>query len=98
MVRQQLGLPLTVPRNRNRITNKSRLKVYKGDLDAESYIPDDDDEKTRLQQSVAGVDQEDANVGSTLQPITARHRCGCVVRGLLTNISFLGASLASSPF
>jgi enhancer of polycomb-like protein len=65
MVRQ-LGLPLTVPRSRNRITNKSRLKIYKGDIDAEAYIPEEDDEKTRLLQSVAGVDKEDANVGSRL--------------------------------
>ncbi|THV08426.1 hypothetical protein K435DRAFT_824921 [Dendrothele bispora CBS 962.96] len=48
-------------RNRNRINNKSRLKIVKGNIDTDPIIPDEDEEKNRLLQSVAGVDQEDAN-------------------------------------
>jgi enhancer of polycomb-like protein len=50
-------------RNRNRITNKSRLKLYQGSLDADVVlIPDEDEEKHILNDLVAGVDAEDANV------------------------------------
>ncbi|KAF5344088.1 hypothetical protein D9758_008835 [Tetrapyrgos nigripes] len=48
-------------RNRNRINNKSRLKIVQGNIDTDPIIPDEDEEKNRLLQSVAGVDQEDAN-------------------------------------
>ncbi|KAL0575466.1 Enhancer of polycomb-like protein 1 [Marasmius crinis-equi] len=53
--------PASTLRNRNRINNKSRLKIVHGNIDADPIIPDEDDEKNRLLQSVAGVDQEDAN-------------------------------------
>jgi hypothetical protein len=50
-------------RNRNRITNKSRLKIYQGSLDADvALIPDEDEERHLLNNLVAGVDAEDANV------------------------------------
>ena len=50
-------------RNRNRITNKTRLKIHQGTLDADAIlIPDEDEEKHRLTNLVAGVDAEDANV------------------------------------
>ena len=50
-------------RNRNRITNKTRLKIHQGSLDADAVlIPDEDEEKYRLTNLVAGVDAEDANV------------------------------------
>jgi enhancer of polycomb-like protein len=50
-------------RNRNRITNKTRLRIIKGNVDAEDLlIPDEDEEKHRLTNLVAGVDAEDANV------------------------------------
>ena len=50
-------------RNRNRITNKSRLKLYQGSLDTDVVlIPDEDEEKHILNNLVAGVDAEDANV------------------------------------
>lgn len=55
-------LPQSSLRNRNRVTNKTRLKVYHGNVNADILIPDEDEEKARLLQSVAGVDQEDANV------------------------------------
>ena len=50
-------------RNRNRITNKTRLKIHHGNLDVDALlIPDEDEEKNRLTNLVAGVDAEDANV------------------------------------
>ena len=48
-------------RNRYRVTNKTRLKVIKGDIDAESILVDEDEERARV-VSTAGVDAEDANV------------------------------------
>ncbi|KAF8623276.1 hypothetical protein AX17_007482 [Amanita inopinata Kibby_2008] len=49
-------------RNRNRITNKTRLKIHQGNLDVDTLlIPDEDEEKNRLTNLVAGVDAEDAN-------------------------------------
>ncbi|KAF9467645.1 enhancer of polycomb-like-domain-containing protein [Collybia nuda] len=49
-------------RNRIRITNKTRLKIHHGNLDADALlIPDEDEEKHRLTNLVAGVDAEDAN-------------------------------------
>ncbi|KAK0210971.1 enhancer of polycomb-like-domain-containing protein [Desarmillaria ectypa] len=60
MPRPQPPVPSTL-RNRNRITNKSRLRVHIGNVEADPIIPDEDDEKNRMLQSVAGVDQEDAN-------------------------------------
>src|SRR5271154_4170382 len=54
-------------RNRNRITNKTRLKIYQGTLDADAVlIPDEDEEKHILNNLVAGVDAEDANVSTPL--------------------------------
>ena len=56
-------------RNRNRITNKTRLKIHQGSLDADAVlIADEDEEKYRLTNLVAGVDAEDANV-SLVSPI-----------------------------
>ena len=57
-------------RNRNRITNKTRLKIHQGSPDAEAVlIPDEDEEKYRLTNLVAGVDAEDANVSLNFQLI-----------------------------
>ncbi|KAJ7746872.1 enhancer of polycomb-like-domain-containing protein [Mycena maculata] len=53
--------PPTTLRNRNRITNKYRLKIIHGNIDTDPFIPDEDDEKSRSNLAVAGVDQEDAN-------------------------------------
>ncbi|KAF7370853.1 Enhancer of polycomb-like protein [Mycena sanguinolenta] len=64
--------PPTTLRNRNRITNKYRLKIIHGNIDTDPFIPDEDDEKSRSSLAVAGVDQEDANVSLSL-PITAGH-------------------------
>lgn len=49
-------------RNRNRVTNKTRLKVIKGNIDADPIVLDEDEERARV-VSTAGVDAEDANVG-----------------------------------
>ncbi|KAF8070202.1 enhancer of polycomb-like-domain-containing protein [Lyophyllum atratum] len=50
-------------RNRNRqLSNKARLKVVHGDLEADPlYIPDEDEERHHLTNLAAGVDAEDAN-------------------------------------
>ncbi|KAK1224970.1 Enhancer of polycomb-like protein 1 [Marasmius sp. AFHP31] len=45
-----------------------RLKVIKGNIDTDPVVVDEDEEKNRLLQSVAGVDQEDANVGASSPP------------------------------
>ena len=71
-------------RNRNRITNKSRLKLHRGSLDTDLLLfPDEDEEKLILNNLVAGVDAEDANV--TILPTTflPRHPSfgGCATRG-----------------
>ena len=50
-------------RNRNRVTNKTRLKVIKESIDADPIVLDEDEEKARV-VSTAGVDAEDANVSS----------------------------------
>lgn len=47
-------------RNRNRVTNKTRLHIVQGTLDADPLAFDEDDEKARI-VSTAGVDAEDAN-------------------------------------
>ncbi|KAG1815349.1 enhancer of polycomb-like-domain-containing protein [Suillus variegatus] len=47
-------------RNRNRVTNKTRLKVIQGSIDADPLVLDEDEEKARI-ISTAGVDAEDAN-------------------------------------
>lgn len=83
MVRNLPPVPSTL-RNRNRINNKSRLKIILGNFEADSLIPDEDEEKHRLQQSVLGVDQEDANVSSRFsqsQRATSLEHCGTATRG-----------------
>ncbi|KAK0460039.1 enhancer of polycomb-like-domain-containing protein [Desarmillaria tabescens] len=53
--------PGSTPRTRNRITNKTRLKIYIGNIEVDPFSFDEDEEKNRLAQRVAGVDQDDAN-------------------------------------
>ncbi|KAK0185657.1 enhancer of polycomb-like-domain-containing protein [Armillaria mellea] len=53
--------PGSTPRTRNRITNKTRLKIYVGNIEVDPFSFDEDEEKNRLAQRVAGVDQDDAN-------------------------------------
>lgn len=48
-------------RNRNRITNKTRLRILEGSIDADPLVLEEDEEKARV-VSTAGVDAEDANV------------------------------------
>ena len=77
-------------RNRNRITNKTRLKIHQGSLDADAVlIPDEDEEKHRLTSLVAGVDAEDANVSPFPPRFCATSAIdvidgGCADRGSLT--------------
>ncbi|KAF9039427.1 hypothetical protein BDZ89DRAFT_1156893 [Hymenopellis radicata] len=69
MVRQPAPLPSS--RNRNRVTFKTRLRIHVGEHQADTSILDDDTEKTRQQQRVFGVDQEDANEHHLQQVLSA---------------------------
>jgi hypothetical protein len=55
-------LPALPSRRRPPITNKSRLKVVRGNIDGDIVVFDDEDEKTKAQRSVAGVDQAESTV------------------------------------
>ncbi|KAG6329589.1 hypothetical protein ID866_9500, partial [Astraeus odoratus] len=63
-------------RNRNRVTNKTRLKVIQGNIDADPLVLDEDEEKARI-VSTAGVDAEDANehhLQAVLSAASQRHQ------------------------
>ncbi|KAH7923575.1 hypothetical protein BV22DRAFT_1015104 [Leucogyrophana mollusca] len=63
-------------RNRNRVTNKTRLKVVHGTIDADPLVLDEDEEKARI-VSTAGVDAEDANehhLQAVLSAASQRHQ------------------------
>ncbi|RPD66682.1 hypothetical protein L226DRAFT_453767 [Lentinus tigrinus ALCF2SS1-7] len=63
-------------RNRNRVTNKTRLKVIRDTIEADSIVLDDDEEKARV-VSTAGVDAEDANehhLQAVLSAAASRHQ------------------------
>ncbi|TFK92974.1 hypothetical protein K466DRAFT_658885 [Polyporus arcularius HHB13444] len=65
-------------RNRNRVTNKTRLKVIRDTIEADSIVLDEDDEKARV-VSTAGVDAEDANehhLQAVLSAAASRHQAG----------------------
>lgn len=69
------NLPL---RNRNRVTNKTRLKVIKGNIDADPIVLDGDEERIRV-VSTAGVDAEDANVSFVVvQRLSSSSATTCV--------------------
>jgi len=50
----------TTLRNRNRVTNKTRLKVVRGNIDADPLILDEEEERARV-IATSGVDADDAN-------------------------------------
>ncbi|KAL1679627.1 enhancer of polycomb-like-domain-containing protein [Schizophyllum commune] len=54
-----------------RITNKTRLKIHRDELDLD-FIPDDEEESNRLSQQTQGVDQEDSKELHLLQALS-RH-------------------------
>ncbi|KZT72208.1 hypothetical protein DAEQUDRAFT_705986 [Daedalea quercina L-15889] len=63
-------------RNRNRVTNKTRLKVITENIDADPIVLDEDEEKARV-VSTAGVDAEDANehhLQAVLSAAATRHQ------------------------
>ena len=64
MPRNHASGPATF-RNRNRVTNKTRLRVIKGPVEGDPLAFDEDEEKARV-VSTAGVDAEDANVSTVL--------------------------------
>ncbi|KAH9020325.1 enhancer of polycomb-like-domain-containing protein [Lactarius pseudohatsudake] len=66
-------------RNRNRVTNKTRLHIVQGSLDADPLAFDEDEEKARI-VSTAGVDAEDANVpAGTLLLVATEHHLQAVL-------------------
>ncbi|KAI0646398.1 enhancer of polycomb-like-domain-containing protein [Trametes meyenii] len=63
-------------RNRNRVTNKTRLKVIRDSIEADPIVLDEDEEKARV-VSTAGVDAEDANehhLQAVLSAAASRHQ------------------------
>jgi hypothetical protein len=90
-------------RNRNRVTNKTRLKVYRGSIDADPLLLEEEDVANVLKLNTQGVDAEDANVSplcllivfsslphlkpSALVVLTWQLRHA--FRGLLTKLPFL---------
>ncbi|KAH9949542.1 enhancer of polycomb-like-domain-containing protein [Amylocystis lapponica] len=65
-------------RNRNRVTNKTRLRVITEAIDADPIVLDEDEEKARV-VSTAGVDAEDANehhLQAVLSAAAYRHQAG----------------------
>jgi enhancer of polycomb-like protein len=81
MARSQHAGPSTL-RNRNRVTNKTRLKIIKESIDADPIVLDEDEEKARV-ISTAGVDAEDANVSLLALFRRCGRRCWGRLRGLL---------------
>ncbi len=70
-------------RNRNRVTNKTRLRIHRDNIDADSLTFDEDEEKARV-VSTAGVDAEDANVSTVLRPfVVSRAPCWTTPCGVL---------------
>ncbi|KAF8495934.1 enhancer of polycomb-like-domain-containing protein [Russula emetica] len=70
-------------RNRNRVTNKTRLHIVHGSLDADPLAFDEDEEKARI-VSTAGVDAEDANehhLQAVLSAASQRHATSRTPRG-----------------
>ncbi|KAL1747981.1 enhancer of polycomb-like-domain-containing protein [Schizophyllum fasciatum] len=58
-------MPRQHPQNANlrkthRVTNKTRLKIDRDEVDPDFFIPDEEEEKNRLAQQTAGVDAEDS--------------------------------------
>ncbi|OJT01716.1 Enhancer of polycomb-like protein 1 [Trametes pubescens] len=69
-------------RNRNRVTNKTRLKVIKDSIEADPIVLDEDEEKARV-VSTAGVDAEDANehhLQAVLNAAASRHQAARTTR------------------
>ncbi|KAI0047478.1 hypothetical protein FA95DRAFT_1518958 [Auriscalpium vulgare] len=70
-------------RNRNRVTNKTRLRIIRGNIDADPLAFDEDEEKARV-VSTAGVDAEDANehhLQAVLSAATQRQSSHRATRG-----------------
>ncbi|EGN97434.1 hypothetical protein SERLA73DRAFT_161474 [Serpula lacrymans var. lacrymans S7.3] len=87
-------------RNRNRVTNKTRLKVYHGNIDADPLVLDEDEEKARI-VSTAGVDAEDANehhLQAVLSAASQRHQSVVrSTRGAAEKVSTAPAAFIPTP-
>ena len=73
----------TTLRSRNRVTNKTRLKIHIGDIDF-----DPDDTPISISNDTAGVDAEDANVSL----IFHTHRPSSVVAAVVATPLLVDAS------
>ncbi|KZS93199.1 hypothetical protein SISNIDRAFT_486115 [Sistotremastrum niveocremeum HHB9708] len=62
--------PGTTLRNRNRITNKTRLRVIHGNIEADPLVFDEEEERARA-IATAGVEADDANEHHLLEVINA---------------------------
>ncbi|KAG9312626.1 enhancer of polycomb-like-domain-containing protein [Chiua virens] len=87
MPRNTLGT--SALRNRNRVTNKTRLRVIHGNIDADPSSFEEDEEKAKT-ISTAGVDAEDANEHH-LQAVlsAASHRQSAVGRSTRVSIVYI---------
>ncbi|KAI9463887.1 enhancer of polycomb-like-domain-containing protein [Boletus coccyginus] len=87
-------------RNRNRVTNKTRLKVVHGNIDADALSFDEDEEKARI-VSTAGVDAEDANehhLQAVLSAASHRHQSvGRSTRGAIDKVAPVPAAYIPTP-
>ncbi|KAG8215759.1 enhancer of polycomb-like-domain-containing protein [Butyriboletus roseoflavus] len=87
-------------RNRNRVTNKTRLRVVHGSIDAEALSFDEDEEKARI-VSTAGVDAEDANehhLQAVLSAASQRHQSvGRSTRGATDKVIPVPAAYIPTP-
>ncbi|KAF8127863.1 enhancer of polycomb-like-domain-containing protein [Boletus edulis] len=87
-------------RNRNRVTNKTRLKVVHGNIDADALSFDEDEEKARI-VSTAGVDAEDANehhLQAVLSAASQRHQSvGRSTRGAADKVTPAPAAYIPTP-
>ncbi|KAF5365344.1 hypothetical protein D9758_005386 [Tetrapyrgos nigripes] len=63
--------PVSSLARNHRFNNKSRLKIIRGDFDSDNLVSNEDEEKDRWQQSIAGVDKEDVNEHHLLAALRA---------------------------
>jgi hypothetical protein len=81
---------VTLPpkKNRARCGIKFPLKIFKGDLRADSHYLDEDMAENQSLLAVADVDASEGNVRRSPSQSQLATPGGCVSRGLLTNCLF----------
>ncbi|TRM56162.1 enhancer of polycomb-like-domain-containing protein [Schizophyllum amplum] len=75
-------------RKTHRVTNKTRLKIERDEVDPDFFIPDEEEEKNRIAQQTAGVDAEDSR----------EHHLQAVLNAASTRSSGRGRSGAAQVF